>query len=153
MGGPHGARKSKRHGDEDGVGQVGEDDGESSRRSVRRVPANDSKVSRLGGRSNTHRHRRFNRFGLKTGETVSLCGGVREGWTGLTSKPGETGLTSLGLKTGGGLGAAKVRAEDTSRHREACVEVKRSREGGVSVRCLYKKMDEIAPVWACIEFN
>ena len=33
------------HGDEDGVGQVSEDDGESSRRPVRRARANDSKAS------------------------------------------------------------------------------------------------------------
>ena len=96
MGGPHGARKSKRHGDEDGVGQVGEDDGESSRRLVRRAHANDSKASRLGGRSNTRRHRRFDRFGLKTGVSVTSCGSVREDLTGLTSKPEETGLIGLG---------------------------------------------------------
>jgi len=135
--------RTRVHGDEDGVVQVGEDDGESSRRSVRRARINDSKASRLGGRSDTRRHRRFDRFGLKTGESVSSCGGVRESWTGLTSKPGETGLTSLGLKTGDGLGAAKVRAEDTSRHREACVEVKRSREGGVPVRCSYKRWTKL----------
>ena len=35
-------------------------------------------------------------------------GGVREGLTGLASKPGTTGLTRLGLKIGGGLGAVKV---------------------------------------------
>jgi len=89
--------RARVHGDEDGVGQVGEDDGESSRRPVRQVRANDSKASRLGGRSDTRRHRRFD---LKTGE--SSCGGVREGLTGLASKPGESGLTGLGLKTGGG---------------------------------------------------
>jgi len=50
--------------DEDGIDQVGEDDGESSRRPVRRVRANDSKASRLGGRSDTGRHCRFD---LKTG--------------------------------------------------------------------------------------
>ena len=90
--------RARVHGDEDGVGQVGEDDGESSRRPVRRARANDSKASRLGGRSDTRRHRRFDRFGLKTGETVTSCGGVREDLTGLTSKSGETGLTGLGLK-------------------------------------------------------
>ena len=36
-----------------------EDDGESSRRSVRRAGANDSMTSRLGGRSDTRRHRWF----------------------------------------------------------------------------------------------
>ena len=71
------------------------------------------------------------------------CGGVQEGLTGLTSKPGETGLTGLDLKTGGGLGAAKVRAEDTWRHREACVEAKQSREGGVPVRCSYKRWTKL----------
>ena len=105
--------RARVHGDEDGVGQVGEDDGESSRRSVRRARANDSKASRLGGRSDTRRHRRFDRFSLKTGESVTSCGGVREGLTGLALKAGETCLTSLGLKTGGGLGAVKVRAEGT----------------------------------------
>jgi len=143
------------HGDEDGVGQVGEDHSESSRRSVRRVRANDSNVSRLGGSSDTCRHQRFDRFGLKTGELVTSCGGVREGLTGLTSKPRETGLTGLAskpgetgligfdLKTGGGLDAVKVRAEGTWRHREACIEAKRSREGDVSVRGSNKKLDEI----------
>ena len=43
--------RARVHGDEDGVSQVGEDNGELSRRPVRRVHANDSKVSRLGGRS------------------------------------------------------------------------------------------------------
>ena len=62
--------------DEDGVGQVSEDDGESSRRPVRRARANDLKASRLGGRSDTRRHWRFDRFGLKTGESVTSCGGV-----------------------------------------------------------------------------
>ena len=123
------------------VGQVGEDDGESSRRPVRRARANDSKASRLGGRSDTRRHRRFDRFGLKTGESVTSCGGVREG------------LTGLGLKTGDGLGAVKIRAEGTWRHREACVEAKRSREGDVSVRGSSKKMDEFAPAWAVIIIN
>ena len=49
--------RARVHDDEDGVGQVGEDDGESSRRSVRRARANDSNASRLGGRSDTCRHR------------------------------------------------------------------------------------------------
>ena len=78
------------------------------------------------------------------------CGGVQEGLTGLASKLWETGLTGLDLKTGGGLEAVKIRAEGTWRHREACVEAKRSREGGVSVRGLYKKMDEFAPAWVVI---
>ena len=81
--------RARVHGDEDGVGQVGEDDGESSRRPVRGARANDSKASRLGGRSDTRRHRRFDRFGLKTGESVPSCGGVRKGLTGLASKPGR----------------------------------------------------------------
>ena len=105
--------RTRVHGDEDGVGQVGENDGESSRRSVRRARANDSKASRLGGRSDTRRHWRFDQFGLKTGGSVTSCGGVQEGLTGLTSKPEETGLTGLGLKIGGGLGAVKIRAEGT----------------------------------------
>ena len=125
------------HGDKDGVGQVGEDDGDSSRRPVRRARANDSKASRLGGRSDTRRHWRFDRFGLKTGESVTSCGGVQEGLTGLTSKPEETGLTGLGLKIGGGLGAVKIRAEGTWRLLRACFEVKRSQRGVVLVRCVY----------------
>ena len=43
--------RARVHGDEDGVGQVGEDDGELSRRLVLQTRANDSKASRLGGRS------------------------------------------------------------------------------------------------------
>ena len=81
--------RARVQGDEDGVGQVGEDGGESSRRPVRRARANDSKASRLGGRSDTRRHRRFDRFSLKTRESVTSCGGVQEGLTGLASKPGE----------------------------------------------------------------
>ena len=46
-------RRVRVHGDEDGVGQVGEDDGESSRQPVRQMRANDSMASRLGGRSDT----------------------------------------------------------------------------------------------------
>ena len=88
--------RARVHGDKDGVGQVGDDDGESSRRLVRWTHANNSKASRLGGRSDTRRHWRFDRFGLKTGESVTSCGGVREG------------LTGLGLKTEGGLGTIKV---------------------------------------------
>ena len=102
--------RARIHGDEDGVGQVGKDDGESSRRSVRRARTNDSKASRLGGRSDTRRHRWFD---LKIGESVTSCGGVREGLTGLTLKSGEVFLTDLGLKTGDGLGAVKIRAEGT----------------------------------------
>ena len=93
--------RARVHDDEDGVGQVGEDDGESSRRPVRRAGANNSKASRLGGRSDTRRHRRFDRFSLKTRESVTSCGGVREG------------LTGLGLKTEGRFGAVKVRAKGT----------------------------------------
>ena len=117
---------------------------------MRRTCVNDSKASRLGGRSNTRRHRRFDWFDLKTGELVTSCGAVREGLTGLASKPGETGLTGSVLKTGGRLSAVKVRVEGMWRHREACVKTKRSREGGVSVRCSYVKMDDFAPAWACI---
>ena len=90
--------RARVHGDEDGVGQVGEDNGESSRRSVRRARANDSKALRLGGRSDTRRHRRFDPFSLKIGESVTSCGGVREGLNRLASKLGKTGLTGLGLK-------------------------------------------------------
>ena len=65
-------RRARVHSDEDSVGQVGEDDGESSRRSVRRARTNDSKASRLGGRSDTRRHRRFDRFDLKTCHTLKF---------------------------------------------------------------------------------
>ena len=44
-------------------------------------------------------------------------------------------------------------AEGTWRHRKACVEAKRSREGDVSVRCSQKKMNHFVPVWACIVVN
>ena len=100
-----------------------------------------------------HRHRRFDRFDLKTKKYVTSCGGVREGLTGLASKPGETGLTGSVLKTGGRLSAVKVRVEGMWRHREACVEAKQSREGGVSVQCFYKKLDEFAPAWPVIIIN
>ena len=73
--------------------------------------------------------------------------------TDLTSKLGETSLIGLDLKIGGGLGAFKVRADGTWRRRETCVEVKRSREDGVSVYCSYKNMDEFAPAQAYIVFN
>ena len=102
--------RARVHGDEDGVGQVGEDDGESSRRPVRRARTNDSKASRLGGRSDMRRHQRFDLFDLKTRELVTSCGGVREGLTGLASKLGELGLTGLGLKTGGGGNVASSRS-------------------------------------------
>ena len=81
--------RARVHADEDGVSQVGDDDGESSRRPVQRARTNDSKTSRLGGRSDTRRHRRFDQFGLKTGESVTSCGGVREGLIGLASKLGK----------------------------------------------------------------
>ena len=73
--------------------------------------------------------------------------------TGLASKPGETGFTDLGLKIGGELGVVKVRAEGTWRHREACIEAKRSCQDRVSVRGSYKKMDKFAPAWAVIVIN
>ena len=62
-------------------------------------------------------------------------------------------MTGLSLETRGGLGAVKVRAEGMWRHREACVEAKRSREGGVSVRGSSKKIDEFAVAWAVIVNN
>ena len=96
------------------------------------------------------RHRRFDQFDLKTGESVTSCGGVREGLTGLASKPGETGLIGLGLKTVDRLGTVKVWVEGTWRHREACVEAKRSREGGVYVRCSSKKLDSFTPRGICV---
>ena len=78
---------------------------------------------------------------------------MHEGLTGLASKPGETGLTGLGLKTVDRLGTVKVWVEGTWRHREACVEAKRSREDGVSVRGSSKKMDNFAPAWVVIINN
>jgi len=78
---------------------------------------------------------------------------VREGLTGLASKPGETGLIGLGLKTGDGLGVVKVRAEGTWRHHEVCVEAKQSHEDGVSICFSYEKMEKFAPTWVCIVIN
>ena len=101
-----------------------------------------------GGRARTTRRRQG-----------SAGGRTRVDIGGLTSEPGsqsrraaacETGLTGLDLKIGGGLGAVKVRAEGTWRHREVCVEAKRSRNGGVSIRGSYKNIDEFAPAWAVI---
>ena len=60
--------RARVHGDEDGVGQVGEDDGESSRWSVRRARANDSKAQGSAG----------GRIRIDIG-----------GLTGLASKPGS----------------------------------------------------------------
>ena len=125
--------RARAYGDEDGVGQVGEDNGESSRRPVRRAYTNDLKASRLGGRSDTRRHRRFDRFGLKTGESGTSCGGVQEGLTGLTSKPGGDKFYRHGPQNQGELEAIKVRAKGTWRYREVCVKAKRSREGCPSV--------------------
>ena len=47
----------------------------------------------------------------------------------------------------GGIQAAGSfrRMDDTWRHREACVEAKRRREGGVGVGSNFKCSDEIAP--------
>ena len=70
--------RARIHGDEDGVGQVGEDDDKSSRRLMRRACANDSKASRLSGRSDTRRHWWFDRFDLKIGKSVTSCGDMRE---------------------------------------------------------------------------
>ena len=38
--------------------------------------------------------------------------------------------------------------EGTWSHREACVEAKQCRDGGVSIRYSYKKMDHFTPEWA-----
>ena len=59
--------RARVHGDEDGVGQVGEDDGESSRRPLRRARANDWRQGSAGGRTRVD------------------IGGL----TGLASKPGS----------------------------------------------------------------
>ena len=71
----------------------------------------------------------------------------------LTLKSGKTGLTGLGLKTGGGLGVVKVWAGGAWRHRKACIKAKRSRKGDVSIRGSYKKLDDFAPTWACFVIN
>ena len=73
-GGPHGARIDKESMREGccGVGRVGEDDDESSRRPVQRERANDSKAwSRRGGRSDTCRHQRGRVVG-KRRRTISM---------------------------------------------------------------------------------
>ena len=106
-------------------------------------------ASQVSGPCGGHVRTTRRRQGSAGGRTRVDIGGL----TGLASKPEETGLTGLGLKTGGELGAVKVRAEGTWRHREACIEAKRSREGGVSVRCFCKKFDEFAPVGAVIVIN
>ena len=43
--------------------------------------------------------------------------------------------------------------EDTWCHHEACVEAKRSREDGVSIRGSSKKMDKFTPAWVRIIVN
>jgi len=53
------------------VDRVGKDDGESTRRPVRQMRANDSKASRHGGRSDTCRHQR-GRVAAKRRRTVSM---------------------------------------------------------------------------------
>ena len=40
------------------------------------------------------------------------------------------------------------KADGTWRHRETSIETKRTREGGVSIRCFYKNMDCFAFEWA-----
>ena len=115
--------RARVHGDKDGVGQVGEDDGESSRRSVRRARANDLKASRLGGRSDTRRHRRFD---LKIGESVTSCGGVREGLIGLTSKPGaDLARSRSGRRACGAV--AKLASRRSEVMKAACPSVARTK--------------------------
>jgi len=113
--------------------------------------AKDFKASRLGGRSDTHQHRLFDQFGLKTEESVTSYGGLQEGLTSLASKPELShamrrwvgGFLGLDLKTGRGESGAPggIGSEDVWHHCEVCVEAKRSREDGVSVRGSSKKMD------------
>ena len=106
-------------------------------------------ASQVSGPCGGHVRTTRRRQGSAGGRTRVDIGGL----TGLASKPGEAGLTGLSLETRGGLGAVKVRAEGMWRHREACVEAKRSREGGVSVRGSSKKIDEFAVAWAVIVNN
>ena len=127
---------------------------------MRRARANDSKASRLGGRSDRRRYRRFDRFDLKPGDSVTSCDDMREGLTGLASKPGETGLTGLGLKTESGLDAVKVRAEGTWRHREAyvvkavCPSVAHTKSWtNLLLHGLLKKTWRIRKGWAAIQFG
>jgi len=84
---------------------LGKDDGESTRRPVRQVRANDSKASRRGGRSDTCRHQR-GRVAAKQRRTVSMV------WA---SKPSAVaGFPVSAAKSGGGLGAVKVRTDAAS---------------------------------------
>ena len=87
------------------------------------------------------RHRRFDWFDLKTGESVTSCVRRARGFDQFDLKTGEIDLIGLCLKTGDGFDAVKVWAEGTWRHREAYVEAKRSRRGGPFVRCSYKNID------------
>ena len=54
------------------------------------------------------RHRRFDWFGLKTGESVTSCVRRARGFDQFDLKTGEIDLIGLGLKTGDGFGAVKV---------------------------------------------
>ena len=99
------------------------------------------------------RHRRFDWFGLKTGESVTSCVRRARGFDQFDLKTGEIDLIGLCLKTGDGFGAVKVWAEGTWRHRKACIKAKRSRKGDVSVRGSYKMLDDFAPTWACFVIN
>ena len=54
-------------------------------------------------------------------------------------------FAGLGLKTGGVRCGRMAVLEDTWRHREACVEAKRSCEGGMSVRWPDKMLDGFTP--------
>ena len=77
-----------------------------------------------------------------------------DGFDGLGLKTMISGwFSNFVCKIGDGLGAIKVRAESTWRHRETCVEAKQSREGGVSVRCSQKKMDHFISAWTYIVVN
>ena len=51
-----------------------------------------------------------------------------------------------GIQAAGSFG----RMDDTWRHREACIEAKRSQEGGMGVRCIFLDLVQNAPAWACI---
>ena len=86
-------------------------------------------------------HRRFDCFGLKTKESVTSCGNVREGLTGLASKPG----------------ADMARSRSGRRARGAIAKLASMRSGVVKAACPSvaptKNMGEFTPTWACIVIN
>lgn len=94
---------------------------------------------------------RFDRFGPQNRGFVTTCGVGQKGLGGLATKPPRRRVSRFGPQNRGRTWCGRASGmEGTWRHREACVEAKQSREGGVSVRCSDKNMDRFAPAWAVI---